>query len=180
MSKFLKAHRETVLSIIILIVTVSVSLGSFFFKFNGELSGTHSNWGDFGSFVSGTIGTVATCLALIWLIISVNLQKIELARLKIELEQSSNEQKKQTHISALAALINSSQQAISGHQNDLIARKNGVELEFMASESDIRIAMDDEWRKLYFYEGQIKVYLKEQYTDPYANNASKQEPDLPF
>lgn len=180
MNNLLKEYKEAILSIILLVGTVSASLGTFFYKFNGELSGTHSNWGDFGSFISGTIGVVAACLAVIWLIISVNLQKIELARLKTELEQSAHEQKKQTHISALTALVNSSQQAISGHHNDLVARKNGVELEFMATEGDIRMAIDSEWRKLMFYEAQIKIYLNEQYIDPYAKTTVEKELEPPF
>jgi hypothetical protein len=178
MVSFLKEYKEAILSLSILIGAIAISLGTFFYKFNGELSGTYSNWGDFGSFISGTIGVIAACLAVIWLIISVNLQKVELARLKTELEQSSNEQKKQTYISALTALINSSMQAIAGHQNDLVARKNGVELEIVLNEPGIRMAMNAEWRKLKFYEEQIKMYLKEQYTDPYGS--SQQEEDSPF
>jgi hypothetical protein len=180
MIKFLRDYKEAILSITFLVGTVSASLGTFFYKFNGELSGTHSNWGDFGSFISGTIGVVAACLAVIWLIISVNLQKIELARLKAELKQSANEQKKQTHISALTALVNSSQQAISGHHNDLVARKNGVELESMATEADIRMGINSELLKLKFYEDQIKLYIKEQYIDPYVKKTTEGELEPPF
>ncbi|MFZ3409019.1 hypothetical protein [Vibrio chagasii] len=153
------------------------SLVLFFSKFNGGLSGNQQDWGAFGSYLSGTVGVVAACLAVIWLMISVHLQKQELKHLKDELASSAEEQKKQTYISALSALISSSRQAISEYQSDLIALNDGDEhLHPMADKQHLLMSIDSEWAKITFYQKQIEQYLKEQYVKPKSRFAPSPAP----
>ena len=77
--------------------------------------------------MSGTIGVFAACLAVTWLIRSVSLQKQELQHFKDELESLFNEQRKQTHINALTALLTSNQQAIANDRTLLNTINNGSE-----------------------------------------------------
>lgn len=162
-SKLTKNHAA-LLSLLILLITTIISLTLFFKVFNGPLSVNHEIWGAFGSFISGTIGVIAACTAVIWLIISVHLQKTELEQLKNELVSSANEQKKQTNISALSALINSSRLSIASYQNDLIALNSGEKhLHPMDDEQSIHQRIDEEWRRLSFYQSAIESYLEQKY-----------------
>ncbi|EIZ1345070.1 hypothetical protein MOU86_004587 [Vibrio parahaemolyticus] len=182
MKKALKEYYFIVFSFLVLIGVSGVSISLFFTKFSGELSGQQEDWGAFGSYLSGTVGVLAACLAVIWLMKSVHLQKIELAHLKNELANSAEEQRKQTHISALSALISSSRQAVSEYQQDLIALNTGDKHTHpLLSDIDMKMAMDDEQRKIFFYQKQLESYLKEQYVDPYKEKQDlAQDNDIPF
>lgn len=163
-----------IFSISILVGATFLAFGLFFYEFNGKLSNNHQDWGAFGSYLSGTLGVLAACLAVIWLMMSVHLQKVELQQLKDELTSSAAEQKKQTYISALSALISSSRQAVSEYQNDIIALKDGYShILPLASDVDIRMALDEESRKIFFYQKQLECYLEEKYIDPYANKETE-------
>ena len=187
MKEFIEKYLFISLSFLLLALTTVVSIGLFFITFSGELSTNHQDWGALGSYLSGTVGVVAASLAVIWLIKSVHLQKVELAHLKKELKDSSNEQKKQTYINALSALISSSRQAITEYQKDLIAPNAGDKhFHPMLTDVDLRMAMDKEQSKVLFYERQLEFYLKDQYVDPYKNNYThantsfSEENDIPF
>ncbi|ALO34507.1 hypothetical protein CMT41_07095 [Colwellia sp. MT41] len=182
MFTYFKKNFAITSSFIILIGAVITFLGMFFSNFNGEVSNSQQDWGAFGSYISGTIGVLAACLAVVWLMISVHLQKVELQHLKSELASSADEQKKQTYISALTALISSSRQAITEYQNDLMALNNGSKhLHPMVDKVGIFMSIDEELMKLKFYQEQIAIYLKEQYVDPYPNKGSSTvSDDIPF
>lgn len=170
MKQLITRNLALIISGLILLGLTLSSLVLFFSKFNGGLSGNQQDWGAFGSYLSGTVGVVAACLAVIWLMISVHLQKQELKHLKNELASSAEEQKKQTYISALSALISSSRQAIAEHQNDLIALNDGDEhLHPFADKAHLLMSIDSEWAKITFYQKQIEQYLKEQYVKPESN-----------
>jgi len=63
--------------IIVSVICVFTLLTSYFIiktylhEFNGEFSKVQSEWGDFGSFVSGTIGTLFNLLAVIFSLLSI-------------------------------------------------------------------------------------------------------------
>lgn len=163
--KWLSAFALTALS--------AFCLGVFLYQFNGQLSESQQDWGAFGSYMSGTIGVFAACLAVIWLIRSVSLQQIELQHLKAELKSSSNEQIKQTHISALTALLTSNQQAIASDRTLLSAMNNDSEgdsikkeygataLRFHTLNIEGRIECNS--KKIDFYEKQLEGYLLQVY-----------------
>ena len=181
MKEFVNKYLFITVSILILALTATISIGLFFMTFSGKLSTEHQDWGALGSYLSGTVGVVAASLAVVWLIKSVHLQKNELAHLKQELKGSSDEQKKQTFISALSALISSSRQAITEYQQDLIALNAGDKhFHPMLTDVDLRMAMDNEQRKVVFYETQLELYLKDQYVDPYKNKASEKVTSISF
>lgn len=163
----------------VLVLAVVFFTGVYFITFNGNASTEHSDWGDFGSYVSGTIGVLAACLAVIWLMISVHLQKIELRELKAQLAESESEQKKQTHIGALSAVLNSSVQALAQYQNNLIALNNGEEhLHPMDDRISIHLRMDEEFAKMTFYQKQMEKYLQDKY--PEKKPAHLDDIDSPF
>lgn len=161
------------LSVIALIVLSAFCLGVFLYQFNGQFSENQQDWGAFGSYMSGTIGVFAACLAVAWLIRSVSLQQVELQHLKAELKSSSNEQIKQTHISALAAILTSNQQAIANDRTLLSAMNNGSEGESIKKEHGATALMSQtisikgriEYisNEIAFYEIQLESYLPEVY-----------------
>jgi hypothetical protein len=135
-------------------------IGIFFVHFDGQLSVNQQDWGAFGSYVSGTVGVFAACLAVIWLILSVSIQQKELKYLKGELENSFLEQKKQTEISALTAILTSKQQAKVNDQSLLQrikAKTNGKRLLVDSAIIEHRITQTDS--EIAFYEGEIEKYL---------------------
>ena len=152
----------------------------FLYQFNGGFSENQQDWGAFGSYMSGTIGVFAACLAVYWLIRSVSLQQIELQHLKAELKSSSNEQIKQTHISALTALLTSNQQAIANDRTLLNSINNGSEGESFKKEYGATVLMlhsqSIEGRINYisdeieFYEKQLEGYLPEIYKPAESEN----------
>jgi hypothetical protein len=160
-------------SLIVLFISVIVFSGMFFYQFDGQFSQNQQDWGAFGSYTSGTIGVLAACLAAIWLIRSVSIQQIELNHLKEELKSSFAEQKKQTHINALTALLTSNQQAISNDRALLSAMKNGPEDTFMREElgraaiiieSDLIVErIKNISHEISFYEEQLGDYLPKVY-----------------
>ncbi|WP_318481254.1 hypothetical protein [Photobacterium leiognathi] len=177
MKQLVIRNLALIISGLILIGLTLSSLVLFFSKFNGGLSGNQQDWGAFGSYLSGTVGVVAACLAVIWLMISVHLQKKELNHLKNELASSAEEQKKQTYISALSALISSSRQAIAEHQNDLIALNDGDEhLHPFFDKTHLLMSIDNEWARINFYQKQIEQYLKEQYVKTESNFVDSSAP----
>lgn len=168
-----------IISLAVLIIATVIMLLLFFYKFNGPLSEKYEAWSAFGSYISGTVGVLAAFTAVIWLIISVHLQKTELEHLKNELSASADEQRKQTNISALAALINSSRQSIAGHQNDLIALNSGEKhLHPMLDDQSIHNMIDREWKKLSFYQSEIESYLDHKYIN--ETNHVEANNDDPF
>ena len=93
MFTYFKKNFAITSSFIVLIGAVITFLAMFFSNFNGEVSNSQQDWGAFGSYISGTVGVLAACLAVVWLMISVHLQKVELQHLKSELASSADEQK---------------------------------------------------------------------------------------
>lgn len=167
MSESMKKYFFIAVSCLVLLGVTVTTLVLFFNTFSGPISKNYQDWAALGSYLSGTVGVVAAGLAVVWLMKSVQLQKIELAHLKGELEKSSIEQKNQTYISALSALISSSRQAISEYQQDLIALNAGDKhFHPMLSDVDLRMAMDSEQMKVVFYEKELAKYLKDQYIGP--------------
>ena len=163
-------NSAALVSLAALATVAIIALLPFFYKFNGPLSDRHEVWAAFGSYISGTIGVPVAFMAVIWLIISVSLQKTELERLKKELSASAAEQRKQTKISALAALISSSRQSIASHQNDLIAlNSGGKHLHPMLDDRSIHDMIDREWEKLAFYQSEIESYLDCKYAKETKN-----------
>jgi hypothetical protein len=168
------------LSVIALIALSAFCLGVFLYQFNGQLSENQQDWGAFGSYMSGTIGVFAACLAVAWLIRSVSLQQVELQHLKAELKSSSNEQIKQTHISALTALLTSNQQAVANDRTLLSAMNNGSEGESIKQEHgettlmihtlSIEGRIEYVSKEIDFYEKQLESYLPEVY-QPTENNS---------
>jgi len=152
------------LSAIFLIVAALVSLGLFFSTFSGGLSSDSQDWGAFGSYVSGTIGVTAASLAVIWLIRSVHIQKVELKYLKRELEKSSSEQEKQTHISALTAMVSTSLKMIDGYENSLRLVETSTNHQHpFADVGNLHIQIGEEQRKVEFYQDQIRQYVQNKY-----------------
>ncbi|MGI2144454.1 hypothetical protein [Shewanella frigidimarina] len=160
-------------SITLLLIIIAFSLGLFFYNFNGLFSPEQQDWGAFGSYISGTIGVFSACLAVVWLIRSVNLQQVELQHLKTELKNSYEEQKKQTQINALTALLTSNQQAIANDrtllstiynspEGDKIKSENGIlALELCSVSIKSRInGINDQ---ICFYEKELECYLTKIY-----------------
>ncbi len=178
---FLKSNILIIFSLLFLIVVGGLCVGSFFHTFSGGVSNDQQDWGNFGSYLSGTIGVLAACLAVIWLMISVHLQKIELSNLKAQLEESEKEQKKQTHISALSAMLNSSTQALAQYQSNLIALNNGeAHLHPMDDRIGIHLRMDKEWQKMNFYQTQMEAYLLEKYPEEESTSVALGDDGSPF
>jgi hypothetical protein len=168
-----KRNFVTYFSFLILPSITAVTVGLFIFKFDGGLSNEQQDWGAFGSYISGTVGVLAACLAVIWLIRSVSIQQTELEHLKKELKSSSDEQKKQTHTSALTALLTSNQQAVANDRTLLYSINNGSEgvdliknhgkfiLDYKTTLIKARISFTLE--KIEFYEKQLENYLTTTY-----------------
>ena len=111
--------------------------------------------------MSGTVGITIAFLAVIWLIYSVTIQRIELSRLKTQLEESGMEQRKQTEISALTALINSYGTAASVSQQKLNACNDGINhiLPNETAES-IKEKMQYELKQMQNYTNQLESIRK--------------------
>jgi len=161
-------------SFIVLFSSVFGFSGVFFYQFDGQFSRNQQDWGAFGSYISGTIGVLAACLAVIWLIRSVSIQQKELIYLKDELKNSFNEQKKQTHINALTAILNSKQQVIANDRSLLSELKNDYESGLIDNSDKGKTALifhtcmieyriNKTVREISFYEGQIDTYLSCKY-----------------
>ncbi|RBW64928.1 hypothetical protein DS893_12085 [Vibrionales bacterium C3R12] len=129
------------LSVMVLLLLSIFCLGLYFNQFNGVFSEKQQDWGAFGSYVSGTIGVFSACLAVLWLIRSVTLQQVELQHLKDELKSSSTEQKNQTHIGALTALLTSNQQALANEKILLAKVTNENSIDPMDLESRIHTSI---------------------------------------
>lgn len=159
------------LSIIALIICSVFCLSVFLYQFNGQFSSNQQDWGAFGSYMSGTVGVFAACLAVAWLIRSVSLQQLELESLKAELKSSSKEQIKQTHISALTAILTSNQQAIANDRALLFGVNNGTEGESIKKQHgamalvfhsrSIEERIEYISNEIAFYEKQLEGYLPE-------------------
>ncbi|RAU19477.1 hypothetical protein DN062_04290 [Nitrincola tibetensis] len=179
MLKFIKNNIAIIVSLAVLLLAVIFFTGVYFITFSGGASTKHSDWDDFGSYVSGTIGVLAACLAVVWLMISVHLQKIELRELKAQLAESENEQKKQTHIGALSAVLNSSVQTLAQYQNILIALNSGeAHLHPMEDGTSIHMRVDDEFAKMTFYQKQMERYLQDKYPEKQRDHID--DIDSPF
>jgi len=174
LNKLIKENGLVIGSISIFLVVSTFSFGSFFYKFNAGLSSEQQDWGAFGSFLSGTLGVLIALLAVIWLIKSVQMQKKELVHLKSELKATSNEQKKQTQISALSALISSSESAINVLESKLVATNSGDKhLHPMEDIMFIHDLINEEERKISFYKVRLESYLPEIYEK--INESTKEE-----
>lgn len=178
-----KTNRDIYKSIKTTPITILTTLLAFlalllyFYNFRGSFSKDPHSWGAFGSYLNGTIGTLAAITAVIWLIISVNLQKKELEHVKAQLEKSAEEQIKQTTISAISAILNSSLQLINNYQNDLVALNNGEKhLHPFADAQHLHNKIDMEWRKMIFYQAKIESYLNDKYIDKSNENSEGDEP----
>ncbi|MBU2885623.1 hypothetical protein KO507_07600 [Gilvimarinus agarilyticus] len=183
----MKSNILVIFSLLFLLAIGGLCVGSFFHTFSGGVSYDQQDWGNFGSYLSGTVGVLAACLAVIWLMISVHLQKIELSSLKAQLEESEKEQQKQTHISALTAMLNSSAQALALYQSDLIALNDGdAHLDPMDnrtgvhSKIDLHSRMHKELDKINFYKTKMEAYLLEKYPEPEVPSFEPEDDDLPF
>ncbi|MDC5805215.1 hypothetical protein OPW36_18455 [Vibrio europaeus] len=164
MVKYIRENRSIFVSVFLLVFVGIVSFGSFFFKFNGGLSSDQQDWGAFGSFLSGTLGVLIAFLAVAWLIKSVQIQKKELSHLKNELKATGMEQQKQTEISALSALISSSESAISVYESKLVAMNNGDKhLHPMEDNILLHNLIHEEERKINFYKNKLESFLSEVY-----------------
>ncbi len=163
-----------ILSILVLVAVVAVSLGLFFYNFSAGLSANNQDWGAFGSYLSGTVGVTAASIAVIWLIRSVYIQKVELEHVKRQLEKSSDEQEKQTHISALTAMVSTGLKKVEGYGNSLRVIDEGTRhLHPLADEGSLHIQIDEEQRKVDFYQKQIEQYIQNKYEDYVAEDSDE-------
>jgi len=152
-----KRNWLAIASLLFLSAVLGCSLITYRSVFNSKLSTQVSDWGAFGSYMSGTVGITIAFLAVIWLIYSVTIQRIELSRLKSQLEDSGKEQRKQTEISALTALINSYGTAASVSQQKLNACNDGTN-HFLPNETaeSIKEKMQNELKQMQSYTNQLE------------------------
>lgn len=59
--QFITRYISLIVQLLILVV-----VGLYFYQFGGSLSGNHSNWSDFGNYLSGTIGILISGLAVLY------------------------------------------------------------------------------------------------------------------
>ncbi len=134
------------------------------------LSSENSDWGNLGSFISGTLGTLAASFALFWLIFSVNIQKEEIDNLKVNLDLTLDEQKKQTELSALTSMISVCEHEITVIHQDLISRETGVELESFATVADLRVSLMEKNAEMSSYRSEIQRILQFKYNPSIDDN----------
>ena len=71
----LAAIKKSVTAIaVVSIVALAVVMLTYAAWFNGSLSQSQEHWGQFGDFVGGTVNPVLSCLSLLALLLTVNLQ----------------------------------------------------------------------------------------------------------
>lgn len=75
------------LSIIITIATISII--TYFYKFNGALAEKQETWGQFGDFIGGTLNPLIALAALIALIKTIKLQAEELSNSSEQLKKTA-------------------------------------------------------------------------------------------
>lgn len=67
----------------------------YFYIFSGEFSSSQSDWGDFGSYIGGTVGALFASLSFLALLYTVYLQREELTTAIKALQDGAESQKKQ-------------------------------------------------------------------------------------
>ena len=158
MIRWFREYALLIISIVFLFAVVGIALA---FYSNVGLPMNSENWGDLGSYLSGTIGLAIAILAVIWLIQSVQLQKTELNQLKAELKATGEEQRKQTQIAALSAIISANESSMTRLENSLIALNSGDQhLMFGEDKRSIELEIYRECKSMLFYRSQLETYLQ--------------------
>lgn len=90
-SAFNKVDKWIIFFFVVLVVPLAVSLILYVTRFNEGLSLLHSNWGEFGDFFGGIVGSLISLFAVILLYFTYRLQRVELAK-STEALNNQNEQ----------------------------------------------------------------------------------------
>ena len=112
----------------------AVVFGLYFHNFSGEFSKNPSDWGSFGSFVGGTIGSVFASLSFLALIYTVYIQRKELKLAIIALDKSAKANQEQ--------VANNKIQKFESTFYSLLDLHNNALKDLMSSKSDYKNILD--------------------------------------
>ncbi|WP_444905079.1 hypothetical protein ACJJIU_10315 [Microbulbifer sp. CnH-101-E] len=95
--------------IVVFISSLTFFLGLYFFNFSNGLSNSHTKWGEFGSYLSGTVGVCLTAASIVFVYLTAKKQLDE--QRKVE-EIKRLEEKSQSILNITLSLMNSSHSQI--------------------------------------------------------------------
>ncbi|MCJ8321798.1 MAG: putative phage abortive infection protein [Colwellia sp.] len=113
--------------------------GLYFQNFSGEFSNNQSDWGSFGSFVGGTIGSVFASLSFLALIYTVYIQNKELKLAIFALNKSAEANQEQVENNKIQKFESTFYSLLDLHNNAL--------KDLMSSQSDYKKILDRDEEK---------------------------------